>query len=131
MAEEEIYNEALGAIQQGDNRRARDLLARLLKVNPEKVDYWVWMSSVVETKRERIYCLNEALKRDPDNATARRGLVILGAMAPDPGSLPPTGCRTPAPAASRSNRSRKQRPGEPHWRIWFLETSPREHRKGT
>ena len=91
MAEEEIYNEALGAIQQGDNRRARDLLARLLKVNPEKVDYWIWMSSVVETKRERIYCLNEALKRDPNNATARRGLVILGAMAPDPGSLPPPG----------------------------------------
>ena len=71
--------------------RARDLLTRLLKINPDKVDYWIWMSSVVDTVRERIYCLQEALKLDPKNATAKHGLVIMGAMLPDESLMLPPG----------------------------------------
>jgi tetratricopeptide (TPR) repeat protein len=40
------------------------------------------MSSVVDTDRERIYCLESALKLDPTNRAAMRGLVILGARKP-------------------------------------------------
>ena len=81
----------MGAIQKGEKKRARDLLTRLLKINPDKADYWIWMSSVVESSRERIYCLQEALKVDAQNPMAKRGLVILGAMAPDEHDLPPAG----------------------------------------
>jgi len=41
------------------------------------------MSSVVESKRERIYCLESAIKLDPTNRAAMRGLVILGARTPE------------------------------------------------
>jgi tetratricopeptide (TPR) repeat protein len=91
MAEEEMYHEAMGALQKGERKRARDLLTRLLKIKPDKVDYWIWMSSVVDTTRERIYCLQEALKLDPKNAIAKHGLVIMGAMPPDESLMLPPG----------------------------------------
>jgi tetratricopeptide (TPR) repeat protein len=91
MAEEEMYQEASDALQKGEKKRARDLLTRLIKINPDRVDYWIWMSSVVDSPRERIYCLQEALKLDPKNATAKNGLVIMGAMSPDESLMPPPG----------------------------------------
>jgi len=66
-------------------------LTRLLKINPDKVDYWIWMSSVVDTAWERIYCLQEALKLDPKNATAKHGPVIMGANPPDESLMLPPG----------------------------------------
>jgi tetratricopeptide (TPR) repeat protein len=42
------------------------------------------MSSVVDSERERIYCLESALKIDPKNRAAQRGLVIAGSRAPEP-----------------------------------------------
>jgi tetratricopeptide (TPR) repeat protein len=87
--EESMYQEALGAIEKGDNGRARDLLMRLIKLNPNKPDYWLWMSAVVETVKERIYCLNEVLKLDPRNADAQRGLAMFGAMPVNPDLVVP------------------------------------------
>jgi tetratricopeptide (TPR) repeat protein len=78
-----MFHEALSAIQAGDRARARDLLTRLLKTDKENPDYWVWMSAVVETTKERTYCLKEVLRLDPQNPSAKRGLAMLGAMPPD------------------------------------------------
>lgn len=41
------------------------------------------MSAVVDTEKERIYCLESALNLDPTNRAVRRGLVILGARKPE------------------------------------------------
>jgi len=82
MPEDIMLQEAIGAIRGGETARARDLLTRLIKTNSSRPEYWVWMSSVVESSKERVYCLQEALRRDPGNASARRGLVMLGAFPP-------------------------------------------------
>ena len=82
--EETMYQEVLVHIQNKENSRARDLLTRLIKINPKKPDYWVWMSTVTETTRERIYCLKEALHLDPNNEAAQRGLILFGAMRLNP-----------------------------------------------
>ncbi len=37
----------------------------------------------METTKERIYCLQTAFKLDPENATAKRGLILLGALPAD------------------------------------------------
>ena len=74
----------MSAIQAGEKNRARDLLTRLIKTNPNNAQYWMWMSAVVETNRELVFCLNETLKRDPQNVTARRGLIIQGDLPLDP-----------------------------------------------
>jgi len=77
-----MLTEAIAATQAGDRARARDLLTRLLKLDSANSDYWLWMSAVVETDRERVYCLESVLKHDPTNRAALRGLTILGARRP-------------------------------------------------
>lgn len=77
-----MITEAIAAARAGDRARARDLLSRLLRTDSANAEYWVWMSAVVDTDRERIYCLESALKLDPTNRSALRGLVILGARKP-------------------------------------------------
>lgn len=88
MSEDIMLQEAIEAIHQGQRLRARDLLTRLLRADQANPEYWIWMSSVVETTKEQIYCLNSALRLDPDNHAAKRGLVLLGGRAPDAGVTP-------------------------------------------
>jgi len=83
-AEENLYQAAMSAIQNGEKSRARDLLTRLLRLNSKKAEYWLYMSSVVETNRERVYCLKKAQELEPDNSEVRRGLILFGASPPDP-----------------------------------------------
>lgn len=90
MVEVTMFQEARAALEAGDIVRARDLLTRLLKTEPNNPEYWLWMSAVVETTKERTYCLQEVLKRDPKNVAARRGLVLIGALPPDATTLSPT-----------------------------------------
>jgi tetratricopeptide (TPR) repeat protein len=86
----EMFNEAVRAAKSGQRRRARDLLTRLIKTDPEKVDYWVWLSSVVDSEKEQLFCLQKAIKLDPNSLAARRGLVMLGALSPEEAALPRT-----------------------------------------
>ena len=57
-AEENMFLEAQKAIEAGDKARGKDLLTRLLKQNQQNADYWLWMSAVVDSEKERRYCLN-------------------------------------------------------------------------
>lgn len=82
--QETTYQEALSAIRKGEKDRARDLFTRLIKIDPAQSQYWLWMSAVVDTQKERVFCLKETLKRDPQNSTARRGLILHGELPPDP-----------------------------------------------
>ncbi len=84
---ESMITEAIAAARAGDRSRARDLLTRLLRADSSKADYWVWMSAVVDTRREQVYCLESALRLDPTNRAALRGLVILGAREPEASEL--------------------------------------------
>ncbi len=78
-----MFQDALAALRRGDKLRARELLTRLLKTDQNNTTYWVWLSAAVENTKERIYCLQTAYKLDPENDTAKRGLILLGALTPD------------------------------------------------
>lgn len=75
--------QAIQLIQSGDQERARQLLIDLLKTDPKNDRAWVWMAAVVETAELKQECLEEALKHNPRNQVARRGLAALGAT-PEP-----------------------------------------------
>jgi tetratricopeptide (TPR) repeat protein len=79
--------EAIAAVRLGDRRHARELLSRLLRADSQNVENWVWMSAVVDSPRERVYCLESALKIDPTNRAALRGLVLFGARSPSSSDL--------------------------------------------
>ena len=70
--------EAKIAIQNGEKKRARVLLSELIKSDKNNPDVWIWLSAVVETQKDRVYCLQQALKLDENNEVARRGLATLG-----------------------------------------------------
>lgn len=78
-----MFQDVVEALKVGDKARARQLLTQLLKTDQNNATYWIWMSAAVDTLKERVYCLQTALKLDPENATAKRGLVLLGALPPD------------------------------------------------
>ena len=63
---------------QGDAADGKGDPDRLLKTDQSNASYWIWMSAAVDTTKERIYCLETALRLDPQNAIAKRGLVLLG-----------------------------------------------------
>lgn len=80
---ETVFQEAVNALRRGDKPRAKELLTLLLKTNQNNANYWIWLSAAMETTKERVYCLETALKLDPENGTAKRGLILLGALPPD------------------------------------------------
>jgi len=88
MAEDLLFQEAVQALREGKKTTAREKLTLLLKAEQTNSTYWLWMSATVDTNKERIYCLQTALKLDPKNDFARRGLILSGALPPDE-SIPP------------------------------------------
>lgn len=79
MAENIMFEEAMQAVRNGQRNRARDLLTRLLRADQNNPEYWLWMSAVVDSAKERAYCLQMVQKLDPGNPAAYRGLVLAGA----------------------------------------------------
>jgi len=75
-----LLDEAIAAAKSGDRAKAKDKLTRFLRYEQKNEHAWLWMSSVVESDRERIFCLNNVLKLNPNNKTAKRGLALLGAL---------------------------------------------------
>ena len=88
MADDQMFQEAIEAIRNGQRNRARDLLNRLLRVDNNNVDYWLYMSAVFGSKKERKVCLENVLKYDSTNKTAAQGLIMLGALPPDDALVP-------------------------------------------
>lgn len=78
-----IFQDAVTALRRGDKARAKELLTLLLKANQTNSTYWIWLSAAADTQKERVYCLQTAYKLDPENTTAKRGLILLGALPPD------------------------------------------------
>ncbi len=71
------YEQAQEALQQGDWAEARRLLIRLLKRDPHNVEMWLLLSAVTTNPKERIDSLRQALRLDPENPLARRGLAFF------------------------------------------------------
>ncbi|HEY6072743.1 MAG TPA: tetratricopeptide repeat protein, partial [Anaerolineales bacterium] len=88
MAEDNMFEEAVEALRHGNKARARELLTLLLKTEQSNATYWVWLSAAVDNQKERLYCLQTALKLEPENASAKRGLILLGALPPDETTQP-------------------------------------------
>ena len=115
MAQEKMYKAALEAIDLGQTARARDLFTRLLRSDSSKAEYWLWMSTLVDTSQERIYCLESALRVDPDNEAAKRGLVILGARQADKNITP---VPTNSPQLGKGHRESRRAVKSLIHRLW-------------
>ena len=78
MTVDALLNQAIVALKAGDKTEARRLLGNALALDSENKMAWLWLSGAVDTRDERIACLENVLSIDPDNEPARRGLERLG-----------------------------------------------------
>ena len=83
MTEEKTLRRVKKALEKGDRYKAREVLSQVLKTNEYRPEYWLWMSAVAETQRERVYCLKKVWDLDPGNPAAKSGLIMLGEFEPD------------------------------------------------
>lgn len=83
MAEDQRVMRVKVALQEGDQKTAREYLRQLLKENDREPDYWLWLSTVVNSEGESVYCLKRVLDIVPDHPLAIQGLILLGERIPD------------------------------------------------
>jgi membrane protein YdbS with pleckstrin-like domain len=69
--------QGIEAIRRGDKTTARQLLQAAVQQNPQDVNTWLWLSGAVTTDQERLACLQQIIKVDPENAVAAKGIVQL------------------------------------------------------
>lgn len=69
--------QAIAAIKSGDKGTGKKLLIETLKVDRRNEDAWLWMTKIVSSNDERIKCLENVLKINPNNETAKRGVALL------------------------------------------------------
>jgi hypothetical protein len=68
------YEEAIQALNDGENIVARDLLNEVIEEDEENVDAWVALSKAVDNDDEKRICLTTILQLDPTNSYARSEL---------------------------------------------------------
>lgn len=74
---QEMLQRARLAVQTGRPGDARRILAALLRQNPADAAAWVWLGKAVDDAAKREECFRRALRCDPENDEARRGLIAL------------------------------------------------------
>jgi hypothetical protein len=62
------------AYRSGNRAQAQRFFRYALMENPDDVRCWLWLVEVVDTDVERIHCLEQVLKIDPNHALARKAL---------------------------------------------------------
>jgi len=126
-AKEKTLKDAVRAGQSGELARARRLLLKLLRTDNREPLYWLLMSTAVESREERIYCLHNVLFLDPDNSAAKHDLELLGAEIPQanvPALVPEEteDWQTKEIAAPKIPK-RKRKPKEEPWSISWIVAS--------
>lgn len=76
-AANDLFNQAVTAIQAGERTRASDLFQQVLQLNPYAVEAWLWLAALTHDRDQRTFYLNQVLLLDPYNQTARDGLNAL------------------------------------------------------
>jgi hypothetical protein len=65
------------AVKAGEKGKARRLLEQVVEADQGNETAWLWLSAVVDSRAERIRCLEMALKLNPANQDAKMALEWL------------------------------------------------------
>lgn len=79
---EELLRTGIALAKAGKNSKARDILGRVVKHDPQSVMGWLWLAGVVETKDQQRYCLKKVLQLNPQNQVVKRILAQIKTAKP-------------------------------------------------
>ena len=71
----DLLSAGIAAAKAGDREKARDLLTRVVQMDEKNVTAWLWLSGMENDLNQREVCLQTALRFDPANEAAQRGLA--------------------------------------------------------
>ena len=76
---EERLTNGIAAIKAGKKEEAQEWLVELLQIDRYNEQGWLWLSGTAGNDQDRLDCIQEVLKINPNNAFAQRGLAALQA----------------------------------------------------
>lgn len=89
---EEMLANGIAAAKAGHLIDAQEWLVTLLQIDQYNEQGWLWLSGAADNDQDRLDCIQEVLKINPDNAHAQRGLAALQAkgigLPPQPDDAP-------------------------------------------
>jgi len=85
---DEMLANGIAAVKAGKMEKAQEWLVTLLQIDRYNEQAWLWLSGAADNDQDRLECLQEVLKIDPNHAFAQRGLAALQARVSPP-SAPP------------------------------------------
>ncbi len=74
----ELRQRGIAAAKAGQNDLARQLLQQSIRFEPNNEAAWIWLASVAQDRRERLFCFQKLLEINPQNETALKALRAMG-----------------------------------------------------
>lgn len=74
---DQMLNKSIAAYKADDLTTASKLLAQVIKQDPNNEHAWLWLSGIVSSDAERLFCIKRLLAINPENEIAKHGLSLL------------------------------------------------------
>jgi hypothetical protein len=69
-----LVKEGIALFKSGKRMEAKQALLKAVEINDQDEQAWLWLSALVDSPEERLTCLENVLRFNPNNMNARRGL---------------------------------------------------------
>jgi hypothetical protein len=79
---DDLITQGIAAIKAGDKEKARKLLSQAIRIFPDDERSWGWFYNVAENDTERLQCVKQVLRINPNNAQAGQLLDKLRGSIP-------------------------------------------------
>lgn len=73
----ELTQRGISALRSGDRVSARGLFREAIRSDPDDATAWLWLTGALDQDEERIDCLKQVLRIDPNNQAAARGIAQI------------------------------------------------------
>ncbi|NTU84190.1 MAG: hypothetical protein HGA45_33280, partial [Chloroflexales bacterium] len=105
-----LYLRGVAAARAGQRRVAAGLLTRSVRLDPRGEMAWLWLSGVLDDPHQQAFCLGAALKLNPQNQHALRGMHVLeqrGLLKSEPQPTVGLSLPDPRPVAPEDHERRE------------------------
>jgi hypothetical protein len=76
---DELLDQSIDAYKDGDKEISSKILAKVIQLDPNNERAWLWISGIVSSDAERLFCIKRILAINPQNEVAKYGLNLLPA----------------------------------------------------
>lgn len=74
---DQLLDQSIDAYKKSDMDRAAKLISQAIRLDANSERAWLWLSGIVVTDAERLFCIKRILAINPNNEVAQYGLTLL------------------------------------------------------